>query len=70
MNKPLIVSSEPLSGNVPDLAELTIEKVQAGFESGAFTAQTLAETSLSRVDKYNKKYNAIIFLNSLSSRRC
>jgi Asp-tRNA(Asn)/Glu-tRNA(Gln) amidotransferase A subunit family amidase len=63
MNKPVSVSSEPPSSTALDLPELTIEKVQAGFESGAFTALMLVEASLSRVEKYNKKFNAIIFLN-------
>ena len=46
-----------------DLAELTVEQVQAGFASGTFTAEALTEASLDRIAAYNPRYNAIIFLN-------
>lgn len=46
-----------------DLSELTVEQVQAGFASGAFTAETLAQACLDRIAAYNPRYNAIIFLN-------
>ncbi len=46
-----------------DLAELTVEQVQAGFASRAFTAETLTEGSLDRIAACNPRYNAIIFLN-------
>ncbi len=46
-----------------DLAELTVERVQAGFSSGAFTAETLTEACFDRIATYNPRYNAIIFLN-------
>src|ERR1700691_5606150 len=45
------------------LAELTVEQVQAAFESGAFTAESLAQACLDQIATYNPKYNAIIFLN-------
>jgi len=47
----------------PDLAELTVEQVQAGFDSGALTAESLVQACLDRIATYNPKYNAIIFLN-------
>src|ERR1700761_1045138 len=43
--------------------ELTVEQVQAAFESGVFTAESLVRTCLDRIAAYNPKYNAIIFLN-------
>jgi amidase len=46
-----------------DLTDLTVEQVQAGFASGAFTAETLARACLDRIAVYNPRYNAIIFLN-------
>jgi len=46
-----------------DPAELTVEQVQAGFASRAFTAETLTEASLERISACNPRYNAIIFLN-------
>ena len=46
-----------------DLTELTVDQVQAGFASGAFTAETLAQACLDRIAAYNPRYNAIIFLN-------
>jgi amidase len=46
-----------------DLERLTVEEVQAGFKSGTFTAEALVQACLRRIATYNKKYNAIIFLN-------
>jgi amidase len=46
-----------------NLAELTVEQVQTAFESGTFTAESLAQACLDRIAIYNPKYNAIIFLN-------
>ncbi|CDX14770.1 Amidase [Mesorhizobium sp. ORS 3324] len=46
-----------------DLARLTVEDVQAGFTRRIYTAQSLVAASLDRVEQYNTKYNAIIFLN-------
>ena len=43
--------------------EMTVEQVQAGFASGAFTAEVLTQSFLDRIAKYNPHYNAIIFLN-------
>jgi len=63
MNPSAAARSTPSASKSLDLTELTVESVQAGFASGAFTAQELAEASLERVEQYNKKYNAIVFLN-------
>ncbi len=46
-----------------DLVELTVEQVQKGFASGAFTAEALTQAFLDRIATYNPRYNAIIFLN-------
>jgi amidase len=46
-----------------NVTELTVERVQTGFASGAFTAETLTQACLDCIAKYNPHYNAIIFLN-------
>lgn len=46
-----------------DQVELTVEQVQAGFASGAFTSEALTEAFLHRIERYNPHYNAIIFPN-------
>ena len=46
-----------------DLDSLTAESVQAGFVSGAFTAESLTQACLDRIAAVNGRYNAIIFLN-------
>ena len=46
-----------------DLTSLTIETVQEGFTSGAFTAESLARACLQQIEAYNARYNAIIFMN-------
>jgi Asp-tRNA(Asn)/Glu-tRNA(Gln) amidotransferase A subunit family amidase len=46
-----------------DLSSLTVEAVQAGFRSGAFTAERLAEACLRQIDAFNGHYNALIFRN-------
>jgi Asp-tRNA(Asn)/Glu-tRNA(Gln) amidotransferase A subunit family amidase len=46
-----------------DLIGLTVEQIEAGFRAGSFTAETIVKASLKRIEKYNKRYNAIIFMN-------
>lgn len=46
-----------------DLTELTVEQVQAGFASGAFTSEKLTEAYLERIAEFNPSYNAIVFFN-------
>jgi len=46
-----------------DLTRLTVETVQEGFRSGAFTAESLAEACFRQIDTFNPHYNAIIFRN-------
>ena len=50
------------AGNI-DLTELTVEKVQDGFASGAFTSESLTKAYLDHIAEYNPSYNAIIFFN-------
>jgi len=46
-----------------DLTTLTVEAVQEGFRTGAFTAESLAQACLRQIEAHNARYNAIIFLN-------
>ena len=46
-----------------DLVEMTVEQVQQGFLSGAFTCEALVQACLDRIARYNDHYNAIIFPN-------
>ena len=54
---------ETIGGAGLNVAELTVEQVQAAFESDAFTAESLVQACLDRIATHNPKYNAIIFLN-------
>ena len=49
--------------NTIDLIELTVEQVQAGFASGAFTSEELTKAYLERIKEFNPSYNAIVFFN-------
>jgi amidase len=52
------------TGNLDiDLANLTVEKIQEGFRTGRFTAESLAIACFERIEQYNATYNALIFLN-------
>ena len=46
-----------------DLVEMTVERAQAGFASGAFTSEGLTKAFLDRIAVYNPPYNAIVFMN-------
>lgn len=46
-----------------DPIEMTVEQVQHGFASGAFTCEALVQACLDRIARYNAHYNAIIFPN-------
>jgi Asp-tRNA(Asn)/Glu-tRNA(Gln) amidotransferase A subunit family amidase len=46
-----------------DLIEVTVERVQAGFASGAFTSESLTQAFPDRIAVYNPPYNAIVFMN-------
>ncbi len=46
-----------------DLVELTVEKVRAGFASGAFTSEGLTQAFLDRIAAHDGHYRAFVFLN-------
>lgn len=46
-----------------DLTTLTVDQVQEGFRTGAFTSESLTEACLRQIETFNERYNAIIFLN-------
>ena len=49
--------------SAPDLIEMTVADVQAGFAAGAFSSEALTQAFLDRIATYNPSYNAIVFLN-------
>ena len=53
----------PPDGPSIDLTTLTVENVQEGFRTGAFTAESLAKACFQQIDTCNGRYNAIIFRN-------
>lgn len=46
-----------------ELHELNIKEVHAGYLDGAFTCEQLVRHFLNRIEKYNPKLNAFLFLN-------
>jgi amidase len=46
-----------------DIVEMTVERAQEGFASGAFTSESLTQAFLDRIAVYNPPYNAIVFMN-------
>jgi len=52
-----------VAGDPMDLIEMTVERAQAGFASGAFTSESLTRAYLERIAEFNPAYNAIVFLN-------
>jgi amidase len=46
-----------------DIIELTVAQVQQGLAQGRFTSEALTEAFLDRIDRFNGRYNALIFLN-------
>jgi len=46
-----------------DLENLTVDAAQAAFAAGSFSAEQLARACFDRIERYNAKYNALIFLN-------
>ncbi len=60
--------SKPAAKASPDtaainLTTLTVERVQEGFRTGTFTAETLAKACFLQIEEFNGYYNAIIFKN-------
>ena len=56
-------ATEPAGPGAIDVVEMTVEQVQAGFATGAFTSESLTQAFLDRITTYNPHYNAIVFLN-------
>lgn len=56
-------SGKPQSAESIDVVEMTVEKAQAAFAAGAFSAEQLTRAFLDRIARFNAHYNAIIFLN-------
>ncbi|MDH3529583.1 MAG: amidase, partial [Acidobacteriota bacterium] len=56
---------EPRSEEVFELniAEMTVADAHKGFEEGRFTSEDIVAASLKRIEKYDKKINAITFIN-------
>jgi hypothetical protein len=55
--------TQPAAAGVIDVVEMTVEKAQAGFASGAFTSESLTKAFLDRIALYNPSDNAIVFMN-------
>ena len=51
-------------GTAPiDVLEMTVERAQSGFASGAFTSESLTKAFLDRIETVNVDYNAFVFMN-------
>jgi amidase len=62
----LLVGSSSASAPQIDIEEITVADIQKGFRSGRFTAKTLTEAYLVRIDAVNRKgpeVNAVIEIN-------
>ncbi len=57
------MSANPATAPSFDLDALTVEAVQQGFASGAFTAESLAKACLQRIEALDGRLNAFVFLN-------
>lgn len=51
------------SAKALDVFGLTVDEVQAGYANGKFSAEDLARSCLENICRYNKTYNAIVFLS-------
>jgi len=58
-----LVAPAALSGQSPDVVELTIEEVRTGYAAGSFTAVELTRAFLERIEQYEGRYNAFISMN-------
>src|ERR1700730_14781411 len=62
----LAAVSASAAGPQIDLEELTVDDIQKGFQSGQFSAQSLTEAYLARIDaidRHGPAINAVIELN-------
>ena len=55
--------SAAASSRLPDVEELTVERIQADYAAGRYTAVDLTTAFLQRIDRYEGFYNAFISLN-------
>ena len=53
----------PASTRLPDVEELTVERIQADYAAGRYTAVELTTAFLERIRRYEGVYNAFISLN-------
>lgn len=59
-----VVAAPPaLAGQSPDVVELTVEDVRAGYAASSFTAVELTRAFLARIERYEQRYNAFISMN-------
>ena len=52
-------ATQSAAAGVIDVVEMTVEKAQAGFASGAFTSESLTKAFLDRIALHNPSYNAM-----------
>jgi Asp-tRNA(Asn)/Glu-tRNA(Gln) amidotransferase A subunit family amidase len=46
-----------------DVMNLTVDAIQQGFASGAFTSESLTRAALRQIERHNPFYKALIFMN-------
>ena len=51
----------------PDVAELTVEKIERALAAGEYTVVSLTQAFLDRIERYEPIYNAFISLNPTRS---
>jgi Asp-tRNA(Asn)/Glu-tRNA(Gln) amidotransferase A subunit family amidase len=56
-------SVQPSLAQEVDVLELTVERIQADYAAGRYTAVHLTRAFLARIDRYEKRYNAFISMN-------
>lgn len=56
-------ASVAASARLPQVEELTVERIQADYAAGRYTAVELTTAFLQRIDRYEGFYNAFISLN-------
>ncbi len=58
-----MVKATSASGQAFDVVEMTVEDVQRGYATGAFTALELTQAFLQRIRAYEEHYNAFVSMN-------
>ena len=59
-------SPSPAQDNF-ELAELTVADLQAGMQSGRWTARSIAEQYLARIDQVDKQTHAVLELQAAAA---